>query len=91
MQEIIFRVSNETNSKDLGGSISRELCKGKLVKVKSIGKIALNNSVKGIIVARSYLLSTGNKQLSISPYFEISNNEDEGELTAITFELDLIL
>jgi stage V sporulation protein SpoVS len=91
MEEIVFRVGNKTDSKDLGGSISRELCKGKLVKVKSIGKIALNNSVKGIIVARSYLLSTGNRQLSISPYFETNNNEDETELTIITFELDLIL
>jgi stage V sporulation protein SpoVS len=92
MEEIIFRVSNDTNSKDLGGSISRELSNNKTVKIKSIGKIALNNAVKGIIIARSYLLSSGNKDMSIKPYFEtkINSEEFDGELTLIVHELNLL-
>lgn len=84
----IMRVSKTTNPKSLASAIARELQNSKEIIIRAVGLPAVNQSVKGIIIANSFV---GQRGKYISVRLGFSNvpikGEDElnKEITSIDF------
>ncbi len=87
---IKLRVSSTSNCKDLAGSIAKFQQQGKKVVISAIGSQAINQAVKSIPIANSYLAPQGTVLVCL-PYFEDKQIEIEGgqrvERTSINFQL----
>jgi stage V sporulation protein S len=82
-----LRVKNSTAPQDLAGAIAKYLTTDKKnVEVVAIGAGAISQAVKGIILARRFVSSSG-MDLVLIPAFE-TVEIDGKEVTAIKFLLD---
>lgn len=84
-----LRVSGKTSPNKLGGAIVKYLDEVGEIAVKAMGDRAVNQAVKGIIVAQSYLASNA-LELDIKMGFHNKMDEElEKEITLIVFYLRL--
>ena len=83
-----LRVSGQTIPAKLAGAIVKTLNEGTPIKMVAIGADANNSSTKGMIVANSYLATSGRK-LDITPAFGDVLTEEGREVTAISWFLKL--
>lgn len=67
MQQL--KVSSQTVIQKLAGSIAINLRNDGAVSIIVVGASALNQAVKGIIVARRFLKDDGNADLAVQPSF----------------------
>ncbi len=82
-----LKVSGNTNPNKLGGAIVKYLDEEGRITLSAVGSRAVNQAVKGIIVAQSYLAS-GAEALDVK--FGFKNKDDqslEKEITLIVFHL----
>lgn len=72
-----IKVSSKSNPSSLAGSIASSFKETDTIELHSIGAGALNQSIKGIIIAKSFFAPLG-KELIVNPSFEDVNiNEEE--------------
>jgi len=84
-----LRVSGQTHPSNLGGAIVNYLDEVEQVKLKAMGPEAVNQAVKGIIAAKSYVASHV-KKLDVEMGFNNKIDEVSGdEITLIIFVLTL--
>jgi len=85
-----LKVSGQTNPNKLGGAIVKYLNEVDKVAVRAMGDKAVNQAVKGIIVAQSYLASEA-KELRTRFGFRNKYDEELGkEITFVVFYLTLV-
>ena len=85
-----LRVSGTTHPTKLGGAIAKYMGEVDKVVLTAMGNAAVNQAVKGIIVAQSYLASNA-KRLDIQMGFCNKDDADQQgrEITLIEFHLRL--
>ena len=66
---ITFRVRRDTNSKNLSGAITSVLQNAEEMTINAIGAGAVNQAVKAIAIARTYLAPFG-YDIDIKPSFK---------------------
>ena len=84
----ILKVSSKSSPSSVAGAITNILKKDNSVDIQSIGAGALNQCVKAIIIARSYLTPMGKDIRCIPSFNEIDVNNLPR--TAIKFNITLI-
>lgn len=91
MEEIngikIMRVSKTTNPKSLASAIARELQNSKQIIVRAVGLPAVNQAVKGIIIANSFVGQRGKYIIVRLGFSNVAVNDDKDtkEITSIDF------
>lgn len=86
---ILFKVSANTIPNKLGSAITRTLNEGNKVKLNAMGGDAVNQVVKGLIIAQSFLSAEG-KELKYKFYFETKYDANDNELTSIMCTVDFV-
>jgi stage V sporulation protein S len=81
----LIKVSSSSRAAAVAGSIAHTIREGKTPIIRAIGAGAVNQAVKALAVARSYLQEDG-IDLTTSPSFVELEVEDE-ERTALEFEV----
>ena len=84
-----YKVSEKTVPASLGSAIAKCFEEGsKCVVVKAMGANAVNQAVKGTIIARQHL-TPGAKDILLTPGFETAKTDRKPEVTVIVFSLTL--
>lgn len=82
-----LRVASKTPTQDLASAISHALYDGKKLRLRAIGAGAVNQAVKGMIIASGYVSQRG-LTLSFRPGFlNIRLDGDTEDRTAIVFHV----
>lgn len=81
--EVELRVANKTPTSELASAISHALYDGKKVVLRAVGAGAVNQAVKGLVVAQGYVSQRG-MMISFRPGFATITMDGE-ERTAIVF------
>jgi stage V sporulation protein S len=81
MEKIELKVSSKTNPNSLAGAIAEFLKEGKIINIKTIGAGALNQAMKGITIAKGFVVIQG-IEISCVPSF-YSTEIDGQEISAI--------
>jgi stage V sporulation protein S len=84
-EEDVLRVSGGTSAHDLAAAISHGIYDGKRPVLRAIGAGAVNQAVKGVAIAQSFVGSRG-LVLSIRPGFQEVQMKD-GTTTAIVMRI----
>ena len=77
----ILKVSSKSNPNSIAGAIANVLRENDSVEIQAVGAGALNQAVKGIIIARGFMAPSG-KNIYCIPSFSSTFIEGE-EKTAI--------
>lgn len=83
MNNTILKISGSSNPNSVAGAIAGILKESEIVELQAIGAGAINQAVKSIAVARSYVAASGVNLVCI-PGFVAVQVEDE-ERTGIKF------
>ena len=81
----ILRVARTTSTEDLGSAISHAVYAKKKIILRAIGAAAVNQAVKGFIVAQGYVAQRG-LMIATRPGFESVDVHGE-DRTAIVFHV----
>lgn len=87
-EESVIRVSRTTPPQDLAGAIAGACYDGNPPVIRAIGAGAVNQTVKGIILASQFVASHGHT-LSVRPGFQDISGDDGKTISAIVFRLTL--
>ena len=82
----VLKVSSKSEVGKLAGAIAHVVRKDGKVEIQAVGAGALNQSIKGIIIARGYVATAG-KDLVCTPGFTDIDIDDE-ERTAIKLKVE---
>jgi stage V sporulation protein S len=85
-EESVLRVRGGTSAHQLGAAISHGIYDGKKLVLRAIGAGAVNQAVKAVAIAQSYVGPRG-KVLSIRPGFESVTMPDQTTTTAIILRI----
>lgn len=83
MEKIFFKVKSETDVKDLAGAISNTINEDNKIEIQAIGAGAVNQAVKAIAIARSFVAAKGVNLVCIPAFTTVQG--DNGEITGIKF------
>jgi stage V sporulation protein S len=78
----VLRVAAETPAPKLAGAVAGVLRGAPQVELQAVGAGAVNQAVKAIAIARSYLRDEG-IDLAVQPSFVVVTIPDHGEVSAI--------
>ena len=85
MKKEIFKATSRTNPSQLAGAIAGTMKDHDVVEIQAIGAGAINQSIKGIAIARGFLSPVG-IEINCSPAFKSVNIDGEIK-TAIALEI----
>ncbi len=85
---ILIKVGNSSSPGSLAGLIAHSIYEGKEVRIRAIGPNAVNQAVKGSIIARGYVAQRG-LTLSLVPSFFVIPDEVVKRVTS-TIVLDVV-
>lgn len=85
-EPVIFKVAPGTPTKELASSISRVISDGNWVRLRAIGAGSVNQAVKGIIIAQSYVAQRGATLLNRPGFCPVPDGNGD-EITSITFDV----
>ena len=77
----VIKVSSKTAPQKIAGAIANVFKTDDKLEIQTIGAGALNQSIKGIIIARGFIAPTG-KNITVTPSFQDITIDGE-EKTAI--------
>ena len=77
----ILKVSSKSNPNSVAGALANVLKEENTVEIQAVGAGALNQAIKGIIIARGFVAPSG-KNLYCIPSFSVVTIDNE-ERTAI--------
>lgn len=67
----LLKVSSNSNPNSIAGAIAGQIKEYKKSEIRIVGAAALNQAIKGIIIARSYLVPTGINIVCIPAFTEV--------------------
>jgi stage V sporulation protein S len=83
----VLRVANTSSPADLASAISHALYDGQKVTLRAIGAASVNQAVKGIAIARSYVAARGLDLVCAPGFTEVPMPDSEKPMTAILFRV----
>ena len=83
--EVLLKVKSSSSAANLASAIANNIYEGKEVVLRAIGAAAVNQSMKAIAIAQSYVGPRG-KVLSCRPGFT-TVFMDDGDISALTFKI----
>lgn len=84
-QEVLLKVKSSSAVPSLAAAIANNVYDGRIVKLRAIGAAAVNQSMKAIAVAQSYVGPRG-MILACRPGFT-TVSMDDGEISAMIFHI----
>lgn len=81
MEKVELKVSSKTNPSSLAGAIANLLKEGKTINIKTIGAGALNQAMKGITIAKGFVVVQGIDIICVPSFY--STQIDGEEMSAI--------
>jgi len=82
----ILKVSSKSNPNSIAGAIANVLRESDSVEIQAVGAGALNQAIKGIIIARGFMAPSGKNLYSIPAF---SSTTIDGEVkTAIRIVIE---
>ncbi|MFI9271835.1 stage V sporulation protein S [Kitasatospora sp. NPDC052896] len=90
VQEKIFRVKSTTSPPELGSAIAHAINAGHQVVLKAVGAGAVNQAVKSIPIAQSFVASYGTdlvQRISFFHGYTTREGDDSGELMGIAIRV----
>lgn len=84
-QEALLKVKSSSSAANLAAAIANNVYIGKEVTLRAIGAAAVNQAMKAVAIAQSYVGPRG-KVLSCRPGFT-TVEMDDGEISALTFKI----
>lgn len=81
----VIRVSGKTPPHELAGAIANCVYEGNYPMLRAIGASAVNQAIKGVIVANQYVAARG-LSLAFRPGFANVPGEQGGEISAVTIQ-----
>ena len=85
MKKNIFRATSRTNPNQLAGAIAIAMKEVDCVEIQAVGAGAVNQSIKGVAVARGFLIPTG-IEIKCVPSFKVIEIDGETR-TAIILQI----
>ena len=85
-EERILRVKNNSSASSLASAISHGIYDGQEVVLRAIGAGSVNQAVKAIAIARSYVAPRA-IDLHCIPGFATVEGKDDREISAIVFKV----
>ena len=82
----ILKVSSKSNPNSIAGALANVLRESNTVEIQAVGAGALNQAIKGIIIARGFIAPSG-KNLYCIPAFSMAIIDGE-ERTAIRLVIE---
>lgn len=82
----ILKVSSTTRPNSIAGAIAGIIREEGKVQIQTIGAAALNQTIKGIAIARGYIAPTGNEILCIPFFKDIEVNGETKTAIVLTIE-----
>lgn len=83
MENNFFKVKSETDVKDLAGAIANTINENNKTEIQAIGAGAVNQAVKAIAIARSFVAAKGVNLVCIPAFTTVQG--ENGEITGIKF------
>jgi stage V sporulation protein S len=84
--EVILRVKSSSSAASVASAVSHAVYDGKRVTLRAIGAGAVNQAVKAIAIANSFVAPRG-IVLDTRPGFTTVNTPDAGEISAILLRI----
>ena len=84
-QEVLLKVKSSSSASNLAAAIANNVYIGHEVILRAIGAAAVNQAMKAVAIAQSYVGPRG-KVLSCRPGFT-TVEMDDGEISALTFKI----
>lgn len=85
MEATLLRVKGSSNPISLASVIARGVYEGKSVSLRAIGAAAVNQAMKAVAIAQSYVGAKGMRLLCIPGFADVEM--DDGTVTALVFRL----
>lgn len=83
--EVLLKVSSSSSAANLAAAIANNIYDAREVTLRAVGAAAVNQSMKAVAIAQSYVGPRG-KVLSCRPGFTTITMAD-GEISAMTFKI----
>ncbi len=82
----VLKVSSTTRPNSIAGAIAGIIREEGKVQIQTIGAAALNQTIKGIAIARGYIAPTGNEIVCIPFFKDIEVNGETKTAIVLTVE-----
>lgn len=83
--EVLLKVKSSSSASNLAAAIANNVYEGREVTLRAIGAAAVNQSMKAVAIAQSFVGPRG-RVLSCRPGFTTVEMAD-GEISALTFKI----
>jgi stage V sporulation protein S len=85
MEETLLRVKGSSSSTSLASVIAHGVYEGKKVSMRAIGAAAVNQAMKAVAIAQSYVGAKGMRIMVIPGFTDVQM--DDGIVTALVFRI----
>jgi stage V sporulation protein S len=85
MEETLLRVKGSSSATSLASVIAHGIYEGKKISLRAIGASAVNQSMKAVAIAQSYVGAKGMRILIIPGFTDVQM--DDGTVTALVFRI----
>lgn len=73
----ILKVSSKSNPNSIAGALANVLRESDSVEIQAVGAGALNQAIKGIIIARGFVAPSGKNIVCIPSFSEVTIENEE--------------
>lgn len=73
----ILKVSSKSNPNSIAGALANVLRESDKVEIQAVGAGALNQAIKGIIIARGFVAPSGKNIVCIPSFSEVTIENEE--------------
>ena len=81
-----LKVSSKSNSNSIAGALANVLKDTSLVEIQAVGAGALNQAIKGIIIARGFVAPSGKNLYCVPSFATVTIDNEERTAIKITIE-----
>lgn len=81
-----LKVSSKSNPNSIAGALANVLKEENTVEIQAVGAGALNQAIKGIIIARGFVAPSGKNLYCIPSFTVVSIDNEERTAIKITIE-----
>lgn len=82
----ILKVSSKSNPNSIAGALANVLREESVVEIQAVGAGALNQAIKGIIIARGFVAPSGKNLYCIPSFSEVTIDNEERTAIKLTIE-----
>ena len=84
-EQVLLRVKGSSSAPSLASVVAHGVYEGKQVSLRAIGAAAVNQAMKAVAIAQSYVGAKGMRLLIIPGFSDVEM--DDGTITALVFRV----